>query len=415
MSGRNLWDPSVHNRAVDRSKPYLTASALALYLHFALQLVAGGLLATVYRADPAHAHASASVLHTGAWRFAQGFHYWGSTVLIVHSALHLAAVTWAGWYRDQVRAYLAAIALAGLSLAFQLTGNALPWDRHGVQTAGVEGAIAVRVPVVGPSVSRLMLGGEGVGPPTLSTWWIAHWLVLPIGLLGALALGRSLPRRKVARWPLALSAGLALLLAIAIASPFGSASTPDDYGRFDAKPSWYTVPMHGLLVWGDRIVPGGGWIGAALVPALFGLALLALPVAKKGGKTLLLGFGGLGLVAALTSGGEFASLVGTRDPRGVPKTTVAMGSQGVQDRALAAHGRTVFAAQGCAGCHGIDGLKGVGGPTLKDTGREHPDADYYVRYVKSPQSVDKGSTMPAYPQLKADELRALAEFLRFPR
>ena len=400
---------------MDRSKPFLAASALALYLHFALQLVAGGLLATVYRADPAHAHATATTLHTGIWHVLQGFHYWGSAVLIFHSVLHLAAVTWAGWYRDQVRAYLAAIALAGLSLAFQLTGNALPWDRHGVQTAGVEAAIATRVPVVGPSVSRLMMGGDEVGPSTLTVWWTAHWLVLPVLLMGTLALGVALPRRSGWRWPVVASAGLAFLLAIALSSPLGSASTPDDYGRFDAKPSWYTVPMHGLLVWGDRIVPGGGWIGAALVPALLGLTLLALPFAKKGGKALLLGFGGLGLVAALTSGGEFASLMGTRDPRVVPKATVAMVSAGNQDLALAAKGRTVFAAQGCDGCHGKDGLKGVGGPTLKDTGREHPDADYYIRYVKNPQAVDKGSTMPAYPQLKADELRALAEFLRFPR
>ena len=123
---------------------------------------------------------------------------------------------------------------------------------------------------------------------------------------------------------------------------------------------------------------------------------------------------GWGLVAAITSGGEFAPLVGTRDPRVVP--VVAKGKpQGTQDVALAAKGRTLFTGQGCNGCHGQDGLKAMGGPSLKNVGQEHPDVDYYVRYVANPQSVDKGSTMPAYPNLKSDELQALAEFLRYPR
>ncbi len=403
---------------MDSSKPFLTASALALYLHFALQLVAGGLMATVYRADPAHAHATTAALHAGAWRFLQGFHYWGSSVLIVHSALHLAAVTWAGWHRGpQRRPYLAALALAALSLGFQLTGNVLSWDRHGVQTAGVEGAIAARMPLVGPRLSQAILGGEGVGAPTLAVWWNAHRLALPVLLAAALLAGWALPRRSGARWPYGLSAGIALVLAFAVAAPFGSPATPADLGRFDAKPSWYTIPMHGLLVWGDRLVPGGGWIGAALVPALLGLGLLALPLFKKKGsglgRALLLGFGGLGAVAAVTSGGAFAPLTGTRDPRIVP--IAAAGTAGTQDRTLAAKGRTLFAAQGCNGCHGDDGLKGVGGPSLNSVGREHPDADYYVRYVRNPQSIDKGSTMTAYPNLKPDELRAIAEFLRFPR
>ncbi len=402
---------------MDRSKPFLAASALALYGHFALQLVAGALLATVYRADPSAAHATTAQLHQGVWRFLQGFHYWGSAVLIVQSALHFAGVTWAGWYRSQTRAYFAALALAALALGFQISGNALPWDRHGVQTAGVEGAIAARVPVVGPGISRLMLGGDA-GPQTLGVWWTAHWILLPLALVVAVVVGLALPRRTGARWPLFVPAALALLLALVLPSPFGSAASAGDYGRFDAKPSWYTIPMHGLLVWGDRLVPGGGWIGAALVPALLGLALVALPFLKRKGtglgRAVLLGFGGLGLVAALTAGGEFAPLTGTRDPRALP--TVATGKPtGVQDKALALKGSTLFAAQGCNGCHGENGLKGTGGPSLKDVGREHPDADYYVRYVSNPQSVDKGSTMPAYPNLKADELRSIAEFLRFPR
>lgn len=404
---------------VDRSKSFLSASAYALYAHFALQLLAGVLLSTVYRPTAGEAHASTEALHRGVWGVVQGFHYWGSTIMIVHSALHLVGVTWASWYRGPlVRAYLAAIALAGLSLGFQVSGNALPWDRHGVQTVGVEGAIASRMPVVGAAASKTMLGGESVTERTLPLWYGAHRILLPVALLVALGLGLSAPRKKLAKWPVAVPALAALGLALAVASPFGSAATAADYGRFDAKPSWYTVPMHGLLVWGDRLVPGGGWIGAALIPALFGLGLLALPLLKKPkpafARGLLVAFGLLSAVAAVTSGSHFAPLVGTRDPK-VRVAQISTEPRGKQDIKLAALGKTLYSAQGCIGCHGTDKVKGVGGPSLKNVWKEHPEADFYMRYIKNPSSVEQGSTMPAYPQLKTEELRALAEFLRFAR
>ena len=404
---------------MDRPKPLLIASSLALYAHFALQLIAGGLLATVYRADPANAHATAAHLHGGAWRFLQGFHYWGSAVIIVHATLHLAAVTWAGWYRTQVRAYLAAFSLAALAMAFQLTGNALPWDRHGVGTASVEGQIAAQLPVVGPRIARAALGGETVGPATLGLWWSLHSLFLSVAAALAILYGLSSRLQlKAPRWTLLLPALAALALAVLVAAPLGTAATPADYGKSGALPSWYTVPMHGFLVWGNRLVPGGGWIGAAVVPALFGAFLLLLPAFKKAkpafARVALLGFGALGVAATVTSGGDFAALVGTRDPK-VRKTLVAKGESRTQNKALKGKGKTVYDRTGCAGCHGANGLKGVGGPSLKDVWKEHPDAAFYVRYIHNPQSVDKGSTMPAYPSLQPEELRALAEFLRFPR
>lgn len=404
--------------AVGRTKSFLAASALALYTHLGLQLVVGGLLATVYRAQVQDAHASAAALHRGAWAYAQGFHYWGSAVLILHSVLHLVAVTWAGWYRGpQVKGYLAAVGVALISLGFQLTGNLLPWDRHGVQTAAVEGSIAARAPGVGHAVSKAMLGGDGVSPATLDLWYKAHWLILPVALIVVLLLGLSAPRPKGWRWGYLVPAFVALAIAVAVPSPLGSPATPLDYGRFDAKPSWYTLPMHGLLVWGDRLVKGGGWIGAALLPGLFVLALILLPMMKKvkpGPVRGTLAFAILlTAAAAFTSGGRFARLTGSRDPKDRP--AVAKKTTERQNTALAAVGRALFRDQGCAGCHGQDGLKGVSGPSLKDVWQEHPDADFYIRYIRAPQSVEKGSTMPAFENLKPDELRALAEFVRFPR
>jgi len=404
---------------VDRAKPLLYGSAYALYAHFALQLVAGGLLATVYRGSASEAHATTATLHQGAWAILQGFHYWGSFVLIIHSVLHLGAVTWAGWYAGkEKKGYFTALILAGLALGFQVSGNALSWDRHGVQTAAVEGAIANRIPVMGAMASKTMLGGTELSDKTLPLWYDAHRIGLAIVLVVALIIGLQLPKQKVPTWTVALSALAALALAVLLAAPFGTAATPDDYGRFDAKPSWYTAPMHGLLVWGDRLMTGGGWIGAALVPGLIGAAMVGLGFLKKPkpavARGLLAGFALLGLLATITSGGEVASLTGTRDPK-VRVAAVPPAVAQVQDKVMAAKGKALFAAQGCAGCHGQDGLKGTTGPSLKDLWKEQPEASYYERYVKNPASVQPGSTMPAYSNLKQEELRQLAEFLRFAR
>lgn len=405
---------------MDRAKPLLYGSAYALYAHFALQLVAGGLLATVYKGDAAHAHATTATLHQGVWATLQAFHYWGSFVLIIHSFLHLGAVTWAGWYAGkEAKGYWAALALAGMALGFQVSGNALSWDRHGVQTAAVEGAIANRVPVVGAAISKQMLGGDELTSKTLPIWYDAHRIDLTIVLIVVLIVGLQLPKQKFPKWTAVLSIAAALVLAVLVAAPFGTAATPDDYGRFDAKPSWYTAPMHGLLVWGDRIMAGGGWLGAALVPGLIAAGFVGLAALKKPkpglARGFLLGVAALGIVATLTSGGEVAALTGTRDPRVRVAAVTPPAAERVQDKAMAAQGKTLFAAQGCESCHGKDGLKGVGGPSLKDVWKEHPEAEFYEKYVQNPAAMEKGSTMPAYPQLKKEELRQLAEFLRFPR
>ncbi len=404
---------------MDRAKPILYGSAYALYAHFALQLVAGGLLSTVYRGSIAEAHATTATLHQGAWAILQGFHYWGSFVLILHSVLHLGAVTWAGWYAGkEKKAYYTALVLTGLAFGFQVSGNVLSWDRHGVQTAAVEGAIANRVPVMGSLVSKTMLGGTELSEKTLPLWYNAHRIGLTLVLVVVLIVALLAPKPKFPKWTATLSALAALGLAILVAAPFGTAATADDYGRFDAKPSWYTAPMHGLLVWGDRLIPGGGWIGAALLPGLFGAAMVGLGLLKKPkpamARGFLLGVALIGVVATLTSGGEVASLTGTRDPR-VRVAATPSSTKQVQDKVLAAKGKVLFAAQGCEGCHGQDGLKGVSGPSLKDLWKEHPEPDFYEKYVKNPASVEAGSTMPAYPGLKQEELRQLAEFLRFAR
>jgi mono/diheme cytochrome c family protein len=85
------------------------------------------------------------------------------------------------------------------------------------------------------------------------------------------------------------------------------------------------------------------------------------------------------------------------------------------DEEIAKQGKALFDDEGCSGCHEIDGVKATGGPKLDDIYKLHTDPKWYVDFIKNPKSVKKNSTMPAYPDLSEQNLRALAEFLRKPR
>jgi ubiquinol-cytochrome c reductase cytochrome b subunit len=399
----------------------LATSGLGLFLQFTAQIIVGIVLGLSYRADPAGAHGSVAQMAP----FLRGFHYWGSAILIGHSFVHLTLAVWQGRYKPPFASrFLATVGMFLCAMAFQVTGNLLPFDRHGVQTAAIEGSIAARVPVVGPSVARAMMGGQGFNDGTLTLWYTVHRFVLPAVLIGMwlLALTALRRHRDVTARPVPAVATLLLplILTLLVASPLGSPATTADYDTFDALPSWYTWPAHGSLVLFDRVIPGGGWIGTALLPGLFFLFLLGLPLLHRRIRPsvatgIFLAFLALFGVSGAGFGGGFAPLVGKRDPAGpVPPPQVAVEKK-PQNAVLAARGATLFTENGCDGCHGKGGMKGDGGPSLARTHERHPDAEYFMRYIKNPKSVKAGSTMPAYESLKEEELRALAEYLRFPR
>lgn len=409
-----------------RSGRWLATSSVALTWQLGLQLLIGLWLSFGYDPNVAKAHASVAAMHAdGLTRILQGAHYWGSAVFILHSALHLAAMTWFGWFaRPHGVRYFAAIVMLLCALGFQLSGNLLPYDRHGVQTATIEASIAARAPVVGPMLTKATLGGAAFGQNTVDLWYLTHRILLPALSLAALGLSIWVNRRrkdapvsdKRLVWVPAL---FVLLLAALVPSPFGSPATPDDFDAFAAKSSWYMWPLHGTMRLFDSMGNGLGWIGALLLPGLMLLFLVALPL-SKGKISLGAARGGLGAIVAvlfgcaLLLGGTPASLTGTRDP-----VTVAAGPKPTKidaiDKALVEKGRVKFNELTCAACHGKDGKEAGGGPALTNTWKRHPDADYYIRYIVKPTAVKAGSTMPAFPDTPKEDLAAMAEFLRSPK
>jgi mono/diheme cytochrome c family protein len=371
----------------------LATSAGALLIEFVLQTLAGWYLNRAYIPDPKHAHDTMQAI-LGATPHSQiaGFHYWGGAFFIVHSFLHLCLMLFTGWYRPPHHwRWIGAVAIFGCAMLFQLTGNLLPFDQHGVQTAAIESGIAASMPG-GQAIASLIMGGEpSFNANTLPTWYMAHRFLIPLAL---------------------------------ILGSIGAVAT--HYRRGDVKTYWIpaallALVLHGSLEAFGKLGPSLGWIGTGLIPGLFAVFLIAAPMLSKrvANAGIQLGFVAFlvyFLAVGVAFGGGFAPLTGTRDPVvAVDEPSENPNQVKPVDDVLAEKGRLAFNRVGCAGCHGTDGLKASGGPKLDQVHKEHSDAEWYIEFIKNPKSKKPTSTMPGYPNLSAEELSSIAEFLRKPR
>lgn len=384
-----------------------------------LLCIVGMALGESYHANVGSAHENTGRLHSGGFiAFAQSFHYWGSALLIVHATLQLVAMFLFGVYGRAHRwGGFASVTMLATALGFQITGNLLPFDRHGVQTAAIENGIMNRAPLLGHQLAGAVFSGSGVSAATLPQWYALHRLLPFAVLLVAWMcwLWRAQGKRYL-HWPTFVPTAIAGILSAVVASPLGSAATASDFTSFDARVSWYTLPFHASMTMWDSMIRGQGWIGAIGVPTAFAVAFVAsgfVSTKSKWPRWTMVGALAYFSVALLGWGGAFAPLTGTRDPKSSEDVPAPRAKVDPIDQALARRGNSAF-NDNCASCHGQNGRNGEGGPSLANVDKSHSDADFFLRYVRDPRSVKSSSTMPGFPDLKQDELRAIAEYLRGP-
>jgi ubiquinol-cytochrome c reductase cytochrome b subunit len=393
-------------------------------------VVTGVALLPFYRASVEGAYHSVVAMQASLpLRLLRGVHHWASALLILLGAAYLAYGLISCSYRYPWRlAWVVAVALVLLFVAFQLTGHLLPWDRHGVSSTAIEAGIAENVPVVGPVQAKVMRGGtEAVSPQTLNAWYVAHVALFPLALLVLAGLLLSQFRRMSGRWvvpwgPVGAALGVLVVAAVALQVPLGPVARPADYSSYAAPPEWYILPLHGLLrLAQDRLGPNLAFLGTVVAPGLTVLFLLALPwidpkAIHHPPSRLVQSVTALGVLAvtvlAAVNAGHMAPVVGSGSvpaeggrPAKPTTTTASL------DPALVAKGKTLFANNGCAGCHKVGGQGGAVGPPLDGVGTRQPDLDWQIRHLKDPGAVVKGSTMPPFKQLSDSDLKALATYL----
>jgi ubiquinol-cytochrome c reductase cytochrome b subunit len=416
---------------------------------FALQLVTGILLALIYVPSAAEAWNSLQALNQNValgW-FIRALHGWGSNFMVAIVLIHMVQVFLFGAYKfPRELTWIVGVFLLLMTLGMAFTGQVLRFDQDAYWGLGIGASIASRVPILGPAIVKLMLGGPIIAGATLSRFFALHVFVIPgtlIGLVGlhllmVLKLGINewpMPGRVVKRatyereyheltqkdgapfFPYAvwkdLFFGAFILLAIAACAvyfgPFGPSGQPDPTIIQTApRPDYFFLWLYALL--------------SLLPPSMETPALLIGPVVMIAGLVLLPFLSGEGekswrrrpiavltiLLVAVTLG-TFTHLAGYTpwSPKMDAWSGEPIPAELLRGRtALQRQGALVFQAKQCHNCHSLDGKGGERGPAL-DSVALRLTQDQLVRQV-----IQGGGNMPAYGNnLSPAETTALVSFL----
>jgi ubiquinol-cytochrome c reductase cytochrome b subunit len=417
---------------------------------FALQTVTGILLALAYVPSAGEAWNSLQNLNqhiTLGW-FVRALHGWGSNVMVAIVLIHMVQVFLFGAYKfPRELTWVIGVLLLLVTLGMAFTGQVLRFDQDAYWGLGIGASIASRVPVAGPWLVDLMLGGPIIAGATLSRFFALHVFVIP-GLLIAfvalhvllvLKLGVNewpMPGRIVRRatylqeyhgmthrdgvpfvpnavWKDVVFSG-AVLLAIGgcalVLGPFGPSGPPDPTIIQTApRPDYFFLWLYGLL---SLLPPSAETPILLIAPAMVIAALLALPfVAGEGEKswrrrplavlTVLLVAVTLGTLTHLGAAAPWSPSMNAWSGTAIPAPYLRGRT------ALERQGALVFQNKQCRNCHALGGDGGKRGPAL-DTVAVSLTPDQLVRQV-----IQGGGNMPAYGRnLNPAETRALVAFLR---
>ncbi|MBI2923667.1 MAG: cytochrome bc complex cytochrome b subunit [Planctomycetes bacterium] len=173
----------------------LGSTALALLV---LQIATGIALALHYQPTPEAAHASVAHIQDRVrlgW-LVRSAHAWGAHFLVALLLAHAARVFLTGGHKKpRELTWVLGAKLLFITLALAFTGQLLPWSELSYWGA-VVGLEQVRItPAVGPAAGDLLAGGPGVGPATLTRFYVLHILLLPALAAALLAAHLALVRR----------------------------------------------------------------------------------------------------------------------------------------------------------------------------------------------------------------------------
>src|SRR5437870_8204345 len=150
-----------------------------------LQFVTGICLAFVYVPAAGQAWTSLQVLnHQQAFGwFIRALHGWGSNFMVALVLIHMVQVFMFGAYKfPRELTWIVGIFLLLMTLGMAFTGQVLRFDQDAYWGLGIGVSIASRVPVMGPWLVNLLLGGPIIAGATLSRFFALHVFVIP-GLL----------------------------------------------------------------------------------------------------------------------------------------------------------------------------------------------------------------------------------------
>ena len=406
---RTGWRGFVHEALYERVPGgarwrYVWGSTLVFA--FVVQLITGLFLWMGY--SPSAHTAWESVYYMqhevqGGWLL-RGLHHFMAQAMVVLLALHLMQVVIDGAYRaPREFNFWTGLILMQIVLGLSLTGYLLPWDQKGYWATKVATSLAGIVPVAGPTVQRVVVGGTTYGHQTLTRFFALHAGVLPALLIGFLVLHvylfrraglhakRPLKRADTMFWPdqvlkdaVACLAVLAVVLVLTCLPAFKGGHGGEAPGEYlgaelgapadpanqysAARPEWYFLFLFQFLkffhgetqeIVGAIVIPGlvmgmfalmpfigrskaGHWFNCVFLFALLAGAatLTGLAIREDRGKEDY-----LKAVAEAETQAERVVVL-ARGPQGIPPT----GAASLLRNDAKTEGRRLF-SRWCASCH----------------------------------------------------------------
>lgn len=427
---------------------------------FMVQVITGICLALVYVPAPDQAFDSLEYLNHDQYLgwLLRAVHNYAATGMVCMMFVHMTQVFLFGAFKyPRELTWLFGVALLGLTLFMGFSGQVLRWDQDAYWGLNVAASMAGRVPLLGPQVVDLLLGGPNVGAASLSRFFTLHVFVVPgllIMLIGAhlyLVLRKGIseppvPGRPVdpatyeaeyhkivergepffpdAMWRDAIFSFLTVLVVVAVAAyfgPYGPSSIPDPtLIHANPRPDWYFLWMFALLALSPPEVET--FIMLVLPVVLFGI-LASFPfLAGKGERSwrrrpvavlsVLFVFITFVVLTYLGAVAPWSPAMDAWSSAPVPEKMIQWPPDPKQphDRhsltPLQLQGAVVLQNKSCRNCHALDGSGGQRGPDLTDVATRLT-RDQLIRQV-----IQGGGNMPAYgKQLKPAEVDGLVDFL----
>src|SRR5271169_4767150 len=414
-----------------------------------LQIATGILLAIVYVPSAAHAWDSLNTLNHDlplGW-FLRAMHGWGSNFMVAVVLIHMAQVFLFGAYKfPRELTWIVGVFLLLMTLGMAFTGQVMRFDQDAYWGLGIGASIASRVPLMGPPIVNLMLGGPIIAGATLSRFFALHVFVIP-GLLIAFVSVHLLMVIKLGinEWPMPgrvvrkatyikdyhaltkkdgipfvpgavykdLFFGGFILLCIAACAiyygPFGPSGPPDPtIIQTVPRPDFFFLWLYAVL----SFLPPSMETPALLIgPVVVILGLLFLPFAFGEGEkswrrrpvavlSILLVAVALGTFTHLAEHTPWSPIMDAWS--GIPIPSEFLNHR----TALERQGALVFQVKQCHNCHSLDNQGGKRGPAL-DAVAVRLTQDQLIRQV-----IQGGGNMPAYGKnLSPAETTALVAFL----
>lgn len=151
-----------------------------------IQIITGILLRFYYTPIPAEAYNSVVFTKNNVLfgQFIRNIHYWSGVFLLLIAFLHFLRVFLTGAFRDERRInWLFGLFLLVLIVLLNFTGYLLPCDQLAYWAITVSTNIIGYLPLVGESISTMIIGGKELNADTLRTFFTFHTAVLPFTLL----------------------------------------------------------------------------------------------------------------------------------------------------------------------------------------------------------------------------------------